>query len=407
MKHLLYLILAAFCMSFSSDPTAIDAVVAADGTGQFTSLQEAIDQAPDHPQQPYVIYVKAGTYQGHVHVPGTKHMLSIIGDGMDKVFVTDNRVSGGPNAQPVDIAATMVVEGTDIYIRGISLVNSWGHEHQDGPQALALYTKSDRVVVDQCGMWSYQDTYRTSNYDNGRNFVRNCTIEGAVDFIYGSGNAFFDHCKLVINRKSGGFIVAPKHAAETRWGYVFRNTTITAPGNPAETDVWLGRPWHNNPQTVFIDTRAEVTIPAEGWYETMGGWPTLFADYNTTDAEGHPLDLSKRISRYYTYDKESKDTTWCTAKNHLTADEVARYTIDNVMSGDDQWNPTECCEQLPAVDMTQKGKKLRWKPVEGARGYIIYKDHQFTGSTTATHFRAKEKGHYTVKAIGRYGAIGK
>ena len=385
---------------------AVDAVVAADGTGDYTSLQEAVDQAPDYPDHPYIIYVKEGTYKGHVGIPRSKHQLSIIGEGADKVWITDDRVSGGPKAQPVDIAATMVCEADGVYLEGISLVNSWGHEQQDGPQALALYTKYDRVIVNKCGLWSYQDTYRTANTDNGRNYIKDCTIEGAVDFIYGSGNAYFDHCTLLINRKEGGFIVAPKHAASTRWGYVFRNTTITAPGIPSETQVWLGRPWHYNPQTVFIDTRAEVTIPPEGWYETMAGWPTLFADFNTTDGKGNTVDLSKRISRYYTVDQNTNDTTWCVAKNHLTAEEAARYTAERVMGGEDHWNPAAQCRQLPAVKAARKGRQLQWKPVEGARGYLVFRNGAFYNSTTLTTMAVEKGGKYTVKALSPWGTIG-
>ena len=200
--------------------------------------------------------------------------------------------------------------------------------------------------------------------------------------------------------------MAPKHAATTRWGYVFRNTTITAPGIPSETQVWLGRPWHYNPQTVFIDTRAEVTIPPEGWYETMAGWPTLFADFNTTDGKGNTVDLSKRISRYYTVDQNTNDTTWCVAKNHLTAEEAARYTAERVMGGEDHWNPAAQCRQLPAVKAARKGGQLQWKPVEGARGYLVFRNGAFYNSTTLTTMAVEKGGKYTVKALSPWGTIG-
>ena len=70
----------------------------------------------------------------------------------------------------------------------------------------------------------------------------------------------------------------------------------------------------------------------------MAGLPSVFAEYNTMDADGNPLDLSRRINRYYVADA-SKDTVWCTAKNILTKDEAALYTVEAVMGGDDHWNP--------------------------------------------------------------------
>ena len=319
---------------------AFDAVVAQDGSGQFTSLQAAIDAAPTNSKTWYHIHVKAGTYREHVCIPADKPRLRITGEGMDRTFVSDDRVSGGPRAVSVDLGATVVVLADDITFEDLSFVNAHGHEHLDGPQALALYTKADRAALYRCGLYSYQDTYRTSNLPNGRQYLRDCVIEGAVDFIYGNGNAFFDRCTLLINRPEGGWIVAPKHSAYTCWGYVFDQCTITtADGHPADTWIWLGRPWHYNPRTVWLNTRAEVTLPPEGWYETMGGLPAVFAEYNTTDGQGRPLDLSRRISRYYAV--HEGDTVWCTAKALLTPEEAAEYTVARVLRGDDHWTPEQ------------------------------------------------------------------
>ena len=151
---------------------------------------------------------------------------------------------------------------------------------------------------------------------------------------------------------------------------------------------------------------AEVTIPPEGWYETMAGWPTLFADFNTTDGKGNTVDLSKRISRYYTVDQNTNDTTWCVAKNHLTAEEAARYTAERVMGGEDHWNPAAQCRQLPAVKAARKGGQLQWKPVEGARGYLVFRNGAFYNSTTQTTMAVEKGGKYTVKAVSPWGTIG-
>ena len=336
-----------------------NAVVAADGSGDYKTVQAAIDAVPENNVNQHLIFIKAGTYNEHVFIPQNKGRLSLIGEGSDRVTITDNKKSGGPDALPVDKGATVVVHASDVTFQGISLVNSYGVEANNGPQALALYAKGDRIAIDHCNIMSYQDTYRTSESDNGRNYVCNSLILGAVDFIYGSGNVWIERCTIKINRKSGGWIVAPKHRAETRWGYVFNHCTLTADGNPAETSILLGRPWHHNPQTVFLYTRSEITIPAEGWCPHMNGLPKVFADYQTTDANGKLLDLSKRINRYYRLD-ENKDTIWCTAKNTLTAQEAEQYTIEAVMSGDDHWNPELIFQpaEKPIGYVTVNRKKL-------------------------------------------------
>ena len=334
-------------------------VVAADGSGDFTSVQAAIDAVPDNNLNQCLIFIKAGTYKEHVFIPQDKGRLSIIGEGRDVVFITDNQKSGGSEAVPVDKGATVVVHASDVTFQGISFVNSYGVQAEDGPQALALYAKGDRIALDHCAILSYQDTYRTSESDNGRNYVSNSLILGAVDFIYGSGNAWFENCTIKINRKSGGWIVAPKHRDTTRWGYVFNHCTLTADGNPAETSILLGRPWHHQPQTVFLNTRAEITIPAEGWCPHMNGLPKVFAEYNTTNTNDTPLDLSKRINRYYRFD-EKGDTIWCTAKQILSAQEAARYTIEAVMEGDDHWNPQQLFKPAkhPIGYVTINGRKV-------------------------------------------------
>ena len=364
-----------------------DFIVAADGSGDFVSLQAAIDALPDDSPTQKFIFIKAGTYEGHVYIPLSKSRLSVVGEGMDRVIITDRQVSGGPTAVPVDKGATVVVHANDVTFEGVSFVNAHGVEANDGPQALALYAKGDRIALSHCGIYSYQDTYRTSEPDNARNYVAHSTIMGAVDFIYGNGNAWLEQCTIKINRPDGGFIVAPKHQPVTRWGYVFNRCTITADGpDPAQTRVWLGRPWHHQPQTVFLNTRMEVTVPAEGWYPMMAGLPSVFAEYNSVDAQGRPIDLSRRQTRYYRVG-EKGDTTWCTAKSTLTADEAARYTVESVMGGDDQWQP-----------------EALFRPARQPRGYVVFRDERLVG--IFAKLKAKyQRPPYKALPVNAYGCF--
>ena len=138
---------------------------------------------------------------------------------------------------------------------------------------------------------------------------------------------------------------------------------------PSETSVWLGRPWHNSPKTVFLNTRAEVTIPATGWYETMGGLPAIWADWNTTDINGNPVDLSQRRDTYYkTVDGEK---VYGTAKNYLTDEEAAEYTVKNVLSGSDNWQPVIKTESCAAPVVTLTDGQLSWDAVPYAICYVI------------------------------------
>lgn len=387
-------------------PTArlYDAVVNQDGSDDYLTLQAAIDAAPTGRTKPYLIFIKAGTYKEHIDIPETKPYLHLIGQGYDKVFVSDDRLCGGNNAYSVDQGATVVDHAANGYFEGVSFVNSWGKDKNAGPQALALYTINDRIILNKCGLYSYQDTYLTTTHANYRHYVKDCFIEGAVDFIYGQGNVFFDNCTINIVRTSGGYIVAPNHDASTTWGYVFMNNTITAPGIPSETSVWLGRPWHANPKTVYINTIAKVSIPATGWYETMGGLPTLWADYNTMDAYGNPIDLSNRRSTYY-YVDSNNEKVYGTAKNYLTDAEAATYTVKNVLSGDDAWQPNIITEECVAPTVSISGNKLTWTAVPYAICYVVTKNNVVVGFTTDTSFDYEEDGSYTVQSVNEYGGL--
>lgn len=386
-----------------------DAVVAQDGTGDYTTIQAAIDAAPANRTQPWLIFIKKGVYKGHHDIPVNKPYLYLIGQGRNQVSISDNRLSGVGNDYKVNDGATLTANSDNLYFEGINFVNSYGVEKNDGPQALALYTIGDRIVLNKVGLLSYQDTWLTTTRPNNRHYIKNSWIEGAVDFIYGQGNVYLDQDTINIVRKSGGWIVAPNHSKETTWGYVFMNNVITAPGNPAETTVWLGRPWHDTPITLFINTRSYVTIPAAGWYPTMGGLPKLWAEYNTMDGNGNPVDLSHRITDYYYTDSQTgQKVTGKSEKAVLSAEEAARYTVKNVLSGSDAWQPTLLCEACEAPQVKKVNSILEWQKVPYAISYVVTAGDEVIGFTETTTFEipvAYQNEELRVQAVNEYGGL--
>ena len=388
-----------------------DAIIAQDGSGDYVTVQEAIDAAPAGQVKPYLIFIKKGTYKEHVNIPDSKPYLHFIGQSADEVIISDDRLCGGtgdPSIPTYGVAdgATVVCQAADCYFENITLENSWGVEKNSGPQALALYTNNDRIILNKCRLLSYQDTYLTSTKNNAhRHYLKDCFIEGAVDFIYGGADVYFDDCTLNIVRPSGGYIVAPSHGASTKWGYVFMNNTITTDrvSDPSTYSIWLGRPWHNNPKTVFINTTAEVSIPATGWYQTMGGLPALWAEYNTMDKDGNPVDLSNRNTYYYYMDGDKKVEGY--SKAVLTPEEAAAYTVKNILTGEDAWQPVLRTEVCAAPVVKVMNGKISWEAVPFAICYAISKDGNVIGFTTETSYDYDPIAKYTVQAVNEYGGL--
>ena len=385
-----------------------DAIVAQDGTGDYTTLQAAIDAAPEGRGKAWLIFVKNGEYREHIDIPAKKPFMHIIGQQRDKTVILNDNLSGGETAKNVgiDLGATVTVKANDVFFENITLENEYGHVQQAGPQALALNTGGDRICLNNVALLSYQDTWITTSTQTNRHYIKNSLIEGAVDFIYNGGDVYLDGDTLEINRPSGGYIVAPNHTADTKWGYVFQNNILRAHPGVNVKDVWLGRPWHNQPKTVFINLQTYINIPAKGWYNTMGGLPVLWADYNTVDANGNPVDLSQREDTYY-YEQYYKmvegekviatsrptdltgwstEKVYGTAKNYLTDEEAAQYTIKNVMGGDDNWQPDLLCEATEAPEVLIEGSTLTWEEVPYAICYVITRGDEVIGFTTENSF---------------------
>ena len=387
-----------------SEARLYDAVVAADGSGDYKTMQEAVDAAPANRATPWLIFVKNGHYKEHVDIPATKPYLHIIGQDRDKAVILNDRLSGGENAYNVDPGATVTVKAKNVFFENITLENEYGHEKQAGPQALALNTQGDRIALNNVALLSYQDTWITTSTSNNRHYIKNSLIEGAVDFIYNSGNVYLDGDTLEINRPSGGYIVAPSHAADVKWGYVFQNNVIRPHKGVNVTDVWLGRPWHNSPKTVFINTQTFINLPAKGWYEHMGGLPVLWADYNTVDANGNPVDLSQREDTYWI--EVNGEKIYGKAKNFLTDEEAAQYTIKNVCGGSDNWQPDLMCEACDAPVVRGEGSTLSWQAVPYAICYVVTKNGEVAGFTKDTTFNGYTAADiWQVQAVNEYGGL--
>ena len=396
-----------------------DAVVAQDGSGNYKTIQEAIDKAPTSRIAPWLIFVKNGTYEELVTIPENKPFIHLIGQDKEKTIISYWINNGGssdigweystnnPQSKTYGKQGVVQVNSTDFYTENISYIDSYGVERQAGPMGLAMSSRNDRQAFYNCQFRSYQDTWYTDvRSTTVRQYVNNCLIEGAVDFYYGAGNNYIENSTFRLARE-GSVIVAPSHPAGTPWGYVMVNNTIEGKGGSNK----LGRAWQNQPQAVWINTTLKTSLAAEGWSE----WhiaPKLFAEYNTMDADGNPVDLNNRRTTYKVdADKlAAGETSPVTRQAVLSAEEAARYTYEAVTSGNDDWNPRKFFEPVDApanLKYSTADRTLTWTPSEYAICYVIIdQNDKVIGFTKDSSFTTDGLGsQYSVKAVNEYGSL--
>lgn len=400
------------------DPIArvYNAVVDAYGTGDYTTIQAAVDAAPTSRTSPWLIFVKNGTYKELVRIPATKPYLYFIGQDKTKVkicFAINCASSSSDtgwdysytNYNTTD-GCVVVANATNFYAENISFINTYGVNFQSGPMALAMKSKADRFAFYNCNFRSYQDTWYTavSNVSD-RQYAFKCYIEGAVDYIYGGGDCFFDKCNIYSVR-SGAVIVAPSHGTGTKYGYVFNSCTLNGNSAAGDGNLKLGRPWQNSPIAVYLNTTMNVVPAPEGW-TNMGVIPKLFAEYNSMDANGNAIDLSNRKSSYTT----SGGVTQTGLQTELSQTEAAAYTYENVIEGSDQWNPRAYFEPVSAPsNLSVSSTTLSWTASKYTICYVVFRDTSVIGFTTSTNYTdataAVGKTYsYYVKAANEYGSI--
>lgn len=386
-----------------------DVVVAADGSGDVLTVQEAVDRCPVGNARPWLVFIKNGRYHGVVRVPANKPFIHLI--GQDKVnTVLTFKVHASTDGSDEEYRDTALgiegdhvvgVKANDFYAENISFENAWGIDTQEGPMALAMMNEADRAAFCNCRFRSYQDTwYNNAQNPAYRTYATNCHIEGAVDYFYGGGEAYIEN-SVFMNQRSGAVVTAPSHKEGTKWGFVFANDTID--GIPAARDGKLnfGRPWHNSPIAVWLNTVCVAPVSPGGWAD-MGVVPKLFAEYNTMDSDGNPVDLSNRKDTYV----DRATGTYGKCQNVLSAEEAAAYTYEAVVSGNDHWNPRKYFESVDApADVKTDRELVAWQPSAYAICYVIYRNGEMVAQTTGCTctLPSSDSDVITVCAVGEYG----
>ncbi|KAJ4708726.1 Pectinesterase [Melia azedarach] len=252
---------------------AADVVVAADGTGNFTKVMDAVLAAPDYSMKRYVIYIKRGVYRENVEIKKKKWNLMMVGDGIDATIISGNRsfIDGWTTFR----SATFAVSGRGFIARDITFENTAGPAKH---QAVALRSDSDLSVYFRCSIKGYQDSLYTHTM---RQFYRECKISGTVDFIFGDATVVFQNCQILAKKglpdQKNTITAHGRKDPNEPTGFSIQFCNISADTDLLpfvnSTATYLGRPWKLYSRTIFMQSYMSNAIRSEGWLE----WNNDFA----------------------------------------------------------------------------------------------------------------------------------
>ncbi len=229
--------------------------VAKDGTGDYYTIQDAIDAMRVYPLAPITLYIKNGIYNEKIELPANNTDVTFIGENVDSTIIVYNDYSG-KGKHTTFTSYTAKISGNRFRAENITFANSAGPVGQ----ALALYVDADKALFKNCKFLGNQDTIFTSGEQSRQLFI-DCYVEGTTDFIFGPATSVFQNC--IIKAKTNSFITAASTTPAKPFGYVFLNCKIIA--DSAVNKLYLGRPWRANAKTVFIKCDLPKVIAPEGW----------------------------------------------------------------------------------------------------------------------------------------------
>jgi pectinesterase len=319
-------------------------IIAKDGSGDFKSIQEAINSVAKNNQKLITFFIKRGIYKEKIFID--RPFVHLQGEDKEEVVLTYDdyaeKLMLDGDTYGTFRSYSLFVGANDCIVENVTIENSAGPGSKVG-QALAVYADADRLIFRNCNLLGHQDTLFTGPLPpapiqvgsfkgpredaervNGRQYYEKCFIRGDIDFIFGSATAYFYQCEIFSNNRNeevNGYITAPSTPQGQAFGYVFKDCKLTS--ECQKETVYLSRPWREYAHVAFIDCEMEAHIKREGW-----------DDWNKKEAH-----TKLRFEEYKnTGEGYRPDQRVCYSKR-LTTQEVGYYSIENVLGGEDGWNP--------------------------------------------------------------------
>lgn len=290
--------------------------IAQDGTGDYRTVQSAIDEVPNGNTERIIFRIKKGVYKERIIVDARKDFITLIGEDKNTTILTFNNHAGTrlPNGDTLNTwtCASFFVYGNNFSAENLTFQNNAGFT---AGQAVALRIEGNRAAFKNCRMVGFQDVLFLSG-SGVKSYFKDCYIEGTTDFIFGASTAVFKSCH--IHSRKNSHVTAASTNSIIPYGFVFFDCRLTADSNVNK--VSLGRPWTPTASVAYINCWMDSHIIAEGWnnWRNPANESTVrYAEYNSSGPGGDP---SKRV-------KWSKQ---------LNDDEVKKYTLKNILGN---WDP--------------------------------------------------------------------
>lgn len=320
--------------------------------------------------------------------------VSFIGQSTEKTVIFNKSIQEG-----IDTTATLNFKNADnLYLQDLTVYNkaNYGNtaSYNETGRHVAIQEQGKKFIYKNVKLLSTQDTY----YSKGtKTYWENGEIHGTTDFICGSGDVYFNTCKIFALKKSA--LTAASSTSNT-YGYVFKNCTID--GNAAAAGYTLGRSW-NDARTVFIGTTMKLLPSDAGWGDPMNSVPKVFAEYQSKNSSGALLDLSKRRTSY------TKNSTTVTLNPRLTDAQATQYTVEAVLAGTDNWQPQTQTLQIPAPVIRIEGSSITWEDNANALNWTVFKNGKFLANVITNSYEIATLASgdvLTVRAANAMGGLG-
>ena len=310
------IVLFSFCLFAVNGFAQKKYVVALDGTGNFTTVQAALNVVPVQNKKPVTIFIKNGIYKEKVLLDSTKRFVTLVGEDKFKTVLTYNDHTGkiSPSGETINTRTSwsFKILADNFIAKNLTFQNDAGFT---AGQAVAVESDGDKAIFKNCRFIGNQDVLFTNN-DKSRQYFENCYIEGTTDFIFGSSTVWFEQCH--IHSKKNSHITAASTPKEREFGYIFNDCILT--GDTSLHNVSLGRPWQKYAHVVYMNCFIGEHIRPEGW-----------AAWNTN--ENH---LTARYFEYNNYGPAAISSARVSWAKQLTEEGARKYSLKNVF-GD--WEP--------------------------------------------------------------------